>query len=161
MSQESKGLPSKRNCPILDKTDKDTIKSAAKKSSVNRYAIAFSKDKQKKKVEKVVEENDDVILCVEDYEFTSCPTAVLIGNRGLTKLIDLINWSVDMHTPLFGDGLNNYSNFLFECHQIVVGEQRSIENEVSKRQREESKSSSKKSAGKTKGRNGKNPSRFK
>lgn len=51
--------------------------------------------------------------------------------------MSLINWSEDMKTPLVDGGLNNYTNWFFQVRNIVVSEQRLIEQEETKKQREE------------------------
>jgi len=58
--------------------------------------------------------------------------------HGLLKLIDMINWSENMKTPLVDGGLLNYTAYFFKCYQIVIGEQSRIDSE----ERELSKGSS-------------------
>lgn len=41
----------------------------------------------------------------------------------------MVNFSEETHTPLVKGGLFNYTNWYFECRNIIVSEQRKIENE--------------------------------
>jgi hypothetical protein len=75
------------------------------------------------------EEEKRVILTVGNYDFHECPVAYTLTDRWAMTLISLVNWSEDMHTPLVDGGLVNYTNWYFECRNIIVSEQRKIENE--------------------------------
>ena len=107
---------------------------------MKKYDIKF-KSKSKKKVEETLpidEDNKKVILYVLEYKFYVCPIATLLEERGLTSLVDLINWSVDMNTPLFDGGLTKYNNYFFDCYRTIINEQRMIESEEMKKQFSES-----------------------
>lgn len=73
------------------------------------------------------------ILVVLDYEFTSCPVTTLNENIGLTRLIDLVNFSSEMHSFMVDGGRATCSNYYFECHRTVVNEQKKIESEEMKK----------------------------
>lgn len=80
-------------------------------------------------VEEVKEQEKRVILSVGTYDFHECPVAYTLTDRWAISLISMINWSEEMHTPLVEGGLLNMTNWYFECRNIVVSEQRKIENE--------------------------------
>ena len=144
-----------RNCPFLDGDEMKVEKLAASKASARKYDLKFrNKTKIQKEEDKAEKEGKErTILQVLKYEFTSCPVATLMDNRGLTSLIDLINWSVDMHTSLFDGGLLKHTNYYFECYRTVTSEQKKIEHEEMKES--QAKNKPKKVGTKSKGRVGK------
>lgn len=135
-----------RNCSFLDNSDIDKKIVEVSKAPARKYDLKFrNKTKLEKEEDKAKKEDKErTILQVLDYEFYSCPMATLTNNRGLTALIDLINWSSDMHTPLLDGGLLNHSNYYFECYRTVISEQKKIENEEMKKSRNEAESKRKK-----------------
>jgi len=143
--QKGERLQLQRNCPYLDKDEKKEIKEIVTKSSLSKYDIKLAKKKAKRNKERL--DNDEKrrpILEIGSHKFYSCPAGLLIGNRGLIALIDLINWSENMNTPLFDGGLTNHTQYYFECYRTVIGEQKAIENEEMKRNRKETEKKSKK-----------------
>lgn len=77
---------------------------------------------------------------MNSYKFYECPAALLQTDRGLVSLVSLVNWSEEMHTPLLDGGLLNHTNWYFEARNVIVNEQKMIENEEMKKARSESKS---------------------
>ncbi len=153
MSHEGNSLQLERNCPFIDKKQKTLLEQKHEESSLRKYEFGFKRKKQKKKGEIVVEkpkpkQTPSLVVC--DYEIDSCPVATMSDNMGLTRTIDLINWSSDMHTPLVDGGLLNHTSYYFECYRTVIGEQRAIENEEMKKRQKESEANRKK-GGKSKG----------
>lgn len=116
--------------------ERKQIEDLPQKQAANKYGIKFRKNKAKKEVVEGDKEKKRSILTVGSFSFEECPTALFYNEKGLTRLIELVNWSEDMHTPLFGNGLDSYTNFYFECRQTIIGEQRSIENEEMKEQKD-------------------------
>jgi len=113
----------------------------AKRSPKNKYGIKFKgKTKIEKDEEKAKKENKErAILKVLEYEFTSCPVLTLNDNIGLTRMIDLVNFSADMHSFMLDGGAATCSNYYFECHRTIINEQKRIENEEMKESRAKSK----------------------
>ncbi|MHA1665977.1 MAG: hypothetical protein ACTSW7_01215 [Candidatus Thorarchaeota archaeon] len=153
-------MPLDRNCPFANKKERNLLQKKHEESSLRKYDFS-RKRKAPKKKQNVVEEEikqkeaeGTPALVVGEHEIYSCPVAIMSDNRGLTGLIDLINWSSDMHTPLFDGGLINHTNYYFECYRTVIGEQRAIEAEETKRHRKEAEAGRKK-GGKGKGKLGK------
>lgn len=153
MSHEQKGLQLERNCPFIEQDERNLLEKKHQQAETNKYDFSHKrraqkkKEKRKEKVEEKEEERKPVLV-VGEHEIYSCPVATMTDNRGLTQLIDLINWSSDMSTPLVDGGLLNYTNWFFECYRTVIGEQRSIENEETKRQRKEAEANRKKGGSK-------------
>lgn len=156
MSHEGKGLQITRNCPFLDKQQKSVLEQKHEESSLRNYEFSFErkKRKQKKKGKEVITEEEKpkqtAALVVCEYEIYSCPAATMSDNMGLTRMIDLINWSSDMHTPLLDGGLLNHTSYYFECYRTVIGEQRAIENEEMKKRQKDTEFNKKKGKGKSK-----------
>lgn len=140
MSHPEKSLQTERNCPFIEKEEHTLLEQRQEKKEADKYDIKF-KSKLPKRKKPVEKEKDDIkekiILTVGEHKFYSCPVATMIDNRGLTELIDLINWCSDMNTSLFDGGLVNHTYYYFQCYRTVIGEQRAIESEEMKRQRKE------------------------
>lgn len=79
------------------------------------------------------------IVSIGKFQFLECPVKMFNEEHGLLKLIDMINWSENMKTPLVDGGLLNYTAYFFKCYQTVIGEQNRIDSE----ERELSEGSSK------------------
>jgi hypothetical protein len=142
MSQEGKGLQVERNCPLLEERDKAELQHDYNKSAVRKYDLKSQNQKKKEEAKNIKEEDEiqkKIILKVLDYEFFECPVATFNENKDLTALQDLVNWSLDMHTPLIDGGLLHHTNYYFQCHRTIVNEQRSIENEEMKQSRSKAK----------------------
>lgn len=153
-------MPLDRNCPFTDSTEQNLLQKKHEESALRKYDFSRKRKAPKKKqkvVKEEIKQNEaerTPALVVGEYEIYSCPVATMTDNRGLTGLIDLINWSSDMHTPLFNGGLINHTNFYFECYRTVIGEQRAIESEETKRHRKEAELNKKKGGSKGKGKIG-------
>jgi hypothetical protein len=79
------------------------------------------------------EDGRPVVLKVGRHTFHSCPVALLLGERSLVALTDLILWSEETHLPLLDGGLLRHTKYYFQIRQAVVGEQHLIEREEHER----------------------------
>lgn len=144
---KQKTLQFERRCPLLTKKEKENFSKSSEKN-VSKYSLGAKKAKLKKLKDDLKKDdglkNKKSVLAVGDYEFMECPGRLMVEDAGLNRLVDMINWSENMKTPLLGGGLLSHTLYYYKCHQTVVGEQNLIETE--ERRESESKQKIKRKA---------------